>query len=530
MNIKNLLRGLNLALLASVALASDCDEIQKYLQERKIDYNSNIHKCVCTKDGKLDTIEITNKKLEEKDLNKILSYDTIKNFHYYHGIYFENGEDFEFSKFDGVPKAITKLPKLETIYLSYNGLREYARDSIEKDYLKLSNTVKSLTLSGVELTKDNVNEIAKLTNLESLSILGSAREENDVEFDAFKSLTKLTILEITDFHHYELKEIPNFIYSLTNLKTLLINGQNIKTIPDKLSTLKNLTYLDLSDNQIDCELPESLNNLSKLEYINLESNVNLKGKTLTNSSLKKCIYESKYSLCKAKDMSCFESDVTFKACKSDKTDVINSDGRCGKDYGKCPSGQCCSKYGWCGTKDNYCKPENGCQSEYGTCNTDSKTNDNNKKISDNGRCGKDYGSCPSGQCCSKYGWCGTDDKYCLAAKGCNPEFGKCKDAYPVSTNGKCGKDNGKCPSDKCCSKYGYCGTTDKYCSTDNGCQSEFGRCTSSTKTEIKTSTNGKCGKEDGKCPSGQCCSKYGWCGTSSKHCGEGCLSEFGKCN
>jgi len=58
MNIKNLLKGLNLALLASIAFASDCDEIQKYLQERKIDYNYNIRKCVCTKDGKLDTMYI----------------------------------------------------------------------------------------------------------------------------------------------------------------------------------------------------------------------------------------------------------------------------------------------------------------------------------------------------------------------------------------------------------------------------------------------------------------------------------------
>jgi len=527
MNIKNLLKGLNLALLASIAFASDCDEIQKYLQERKIDYNYNIRKCVCTKDGKLDTIKITNENLEEKDLNKILSYNTIKNLDYYHGLYCENcDDDVEFSKYDKVPKAITKLPKLETLSLSYNGYREYARDTIGKDVLKLSNTVKSLTLAGVEINEDNVNEISKLTNLETLNIISSVRARKDMEFDALKSLTKLTTLEITDFHHFELENIPNFIYSLTNLKSLTIKGQNIKTIPDKLSTLKNLTYLDLSGNQIDSELPESLNNLSKLEHINLQENVNIKGKTLTNSSLKKCIYESKYSLCKAKDMNCFENNVTFEACKSDKTNVISSDGRCGKDYGKCPSGQCCSKYGWCGTKDNYCKPESGCQSEYGTC----KTNDDSKKISNNNRCGKDYGSCPSGQCCSKYGWCGTDDKYCLAAKGCNPEFGKCKDAYPVSTDGKCGKDSGRCPSDKCCSKYGYCGTSDKYCSIDKGCQSLFGRCTSSTKTEMKTSTNGKCGKEDGKCPSGQCCSKYGWCGTSSKHCGEGCLSEFGNGN
>ena len=33
--------------------------------------------------------------------------------------------------------------------------------------------------------------------------------------------------------------------------------------------------------------------------------------------------------------------------------------------GKCESGKCCSKYGWCGTGPNYCNVSNGCQSEFG---------------------------------------------------------------------------------------------------------------------------------------------------------------------
>ena len=41
-----------------------------------------------------------------------------------------------------------------------------------------------------------------------------------------------------------------------------------------------------------------------------------------------------------------------------------------------------------------------------------------------------------------------------------------------------------------------------------------------------------CGVEAGniKCGKNQCCSKYGYCGTSSKHCGSGCQSVFGICN
>lgn len=42
----------------------------------------------------------------------------------------------------------------------------------------------------------------------------------------------------------------------------------------------------------------------------------------------------------------------------------------------------------------------------------------------------------------------------------------------------------------------------------------------------------KCGRVNNtiyECKSGYCCSKWGFCGTSQKHCGYGCQSEFGKC-
>jgi len=39
----------------------------------------------------------------------------------------------------------------------------------------------------------------------------------------------------------------------------------------------------------------------------------------------------------------------------------------------------------------------------------------------------------------------------------------------------------------------------------------------------------KCGKGVGNCPSGQCCSKEGICGTMNDHCGTGCQSTYGKC-
>eukprot|EP00833_Pecoramyces_ruminatium_P002096 jgi/Orpsp1_1/1176128/evm.model.c7180000056512.1 len=42
----------------------------------------------------------------------------------------------------------------------------------------------------------------------------------------------------------------------------------------------------------------------------------------------------------------------------------------------------------------------------------------------------------------------------------------------ISIAAQCGKDNGlSCKPGYCCSKYGYCGTSSKYC--DEGCQPKY---------------------------------------------------------
>lgn len=114
----------------------------------------------------------------------------------------------------------------------------------------------------------------------------------------------------------------------------------------------------------------------------------------------------------------------------------------------------------------------------------------------------------------------------------------------------------------CCSVSGYCGTTSDYCGT--GCQSGFGNCGSnvvsskvasstpkpaatsskaatSTKAATpsaapagKVSTDGTCAGTNGfTCAGssyGNCCSPYGWCGSSNDHCSTGCQSAFGTCS
>lgn len=89
--------------------------------------------------------------------------------------------------------------------------------------------------------------------------------------------------------------------------------------------------------------------------------------------------------------------------------------------------------------------------------------------------------------------------------------------------------------------YGFCGSSDIYCRSTEGCQKAFGTCnapspissSASPTSTIKNSPDGSCGGANGYvCPKsglGNCCSSYGWCGSSNAHCGPGCQTEFGTC-
>ncbi|TKA33760.1 hypothetical protein B0A50_00596 [Salinomyces thailandicus] len=51
---------------------------------------------------------------------------------------------------------------------------------------------------------------------------------------------------------------------------------------------------------------------------------------------------------------------------------LSNDGSCGGELGfTCAEGYCCSKYGYCGLSDAYCKT--GCQSDFGTCSDSNST-------------------------------------------------------------------------------------------------------------------------------------------------------------
>ncbi|RPA84816.1 hypothetical protein BJ508DRAFT_303567 [Ascobolus immersus RN42] len=105
----------------------------------------------------------------------------------------------------------------------------------------------------------------------------------------------------------------------------------------------------------------------------------------------------------------------------------------------------------------------------------------------------------------------------------------------LSPDGTCGPtslSNFTCPSTSsdfgpCCSSYGYCGSASLHC--DEGCQPDFGKCTDG---KAKLSPDGTCGGKKGYVCSkegvyaGGCCSEKGFCGSTGAYCGAGCQGGF----
>ncbi|KAH6601443.1 hypothetical protein BASA50_001586 [Batrachochytrium salamandrivorans] len=217
------------------------------------------------------------------------------------------------------------------------------------------------------------------------------------------------------------------------------------------------------------------------------------------------------------------------------------DRTCGNGRGgSCPTGLCCSRVGWCGTTAAHCGV--GCQTPFGTCNggTPPPSPSPSPPVVDR-TCGNGRGgSCPTGLCCSRVGWCGTTAAHC--GVGCQTPFGTCNGGTPPPSpspsppvvDRTCGNGRGgSCPTGLCCSRVGWCGTTAAHCGV--GCQTPFGTCNGGTPPPSPSPSppvvDRTCGNgRGGSCPTGLCCSRVGWCGTTAAHCGVGCQTPFGTCN
>jgi len=414
-------------------------------------------------------------------------------------------------------------------------------------------------------------------------------------------ITKLPLVALDLSDNKNLKSLPKEIGNLAHLEILNLSDlPELTSLPDTITLLKELNILMINNDISLKQLPVNIGNLSKLNQLyaigtGLESLpptiVNLKSLIIANFAQSKNLTGkvpelSKDVICNYSETQiCHYADVEYSykwslpaTIHCDKINIspitmgmINTninlddedeepDGRCGKGYGVCPNSECCSKYGYCGTTDEHCNVASEFQTNYGRCfETDASGNrvtvgvivesvtktttqapTPTPSTSKSYRCGKGYGSCGRGLCCSRFGWCGLTEEFC-DPKTCQSQYGVCWDksasttvTTPVykSVPGRCGSVYGPCPTGFCCSRYGWCGTSESFCAA-NKCQPNYGLCsnTATITDDTIVRDDGRCGQGFGRCSAGTCCSKYGWCGTSDIYCyiRSGCQPNYGFC-
>jgi len=122
-------------------------------------------------------------------------------------------------------------------------------------------------LERLYLSRNNIREIPNwigdLQELRSISLYGNKIAELPEALRALKNLKKI------DMEKNELTIVPEWISELSNLEYIDFSRNNIAYLPECMKFLKKITYLDLRGNLIR-EPPEWLPELTELQYSNFE--------------------------------------------------------------------------------------------------------------------------------------------------------------------------------------------------------------------------------------------------------------------
>lgn len=129
--------------------------------------------------------------------------------------------------------------------------------------------VTNMNATTVDLMGENLTSIPKfvfsMPNLKKLMLTNNdfTRIPSDIE--------KLTSLKHLDLGMNKLTALPESIGNLTNLTFLGLNENRLSIVPSSIGNLTMLNGISLSDNKL-TTLPESLGNLKNLEYLFIDEN------------------------------------------------------------------------------------------------------------------------------------------------------------------------------------------------------------------------------------------------------------------
>ena len=141
--------------------------------------------------------------------------------------------DLSNNQLSDVPGKIKKLENLRILNLQDNLLK-----SLPKDLEKMQK-LQEIKLEGNRLSDESKKEIKKML------------PEINISFDrVFTSLAKALQVapekvDILFLNHHKLRHLPKELQSFTNLKELMLRGNDLRAIPPFLAKLKELKKLDL---------------------------------------------------------------------------------------------------------------------------------------------------------------------------------------------------------------------------------------------------------------------------------------------
>ncbi|KAM5554373.1 hypothetical protein ABKV19_022647 [Rosa sericea] len=198
--------------------------------------------------------------------------------------------------FGRLPRRIFKLQNLKTLRVASNPalteneelLRSLAQnltglEALDLSFINISSTVPdtltnlslltSLTLDDCSLFGKLPGKIFKLQNLKVLSVVNNPALTGYFPDDYSGSSPDLMSLKLSSTNFFI--NLPSLIERFPSLKELGVSSCNISEgpVPFSLGNLRDLIYLDLSDNKFNGQIPAAmLGNLTQLTYLSLSNN------------------------------------------------------------------------------------------------------------------------------------------------------------------------------------------------------------------------------------------------------------------
>ncbi|KAH0747257.1 hypothetical protein KY285_008914 [Solanum tuberosum] len=165
------------------------------------------------------------------------------------------------------PSSIVRLNKLKSLHFRKVKSEDrvyFVFPLVNKGLLSLE----SLDLSGCNIIDGGLPEdIGSLSSLEKLHLSGNNFEHLP------QSISKLGALQWLELSNCKrLTQLPEDIGSLSSLEQLHLSGNNFEHLPQSISKLGTLRWLELSDCKRLTQLPEDIGSLSSLKELRLCGN------------------------------------------------------------------------------------------------------------------------------------------------------------------------------------------------------------------------------------------------------------------